>query len=63
MLEGDGSAADPSIVEDAAPETEATKVAEENAVAATKKAKEDAAAIDETIKKAAETKPVPEPTE
>jgi len=35
MEEGVESAADPSIVEDAAPETDATKVAEETAVKAT----------------------------
>jgi hypothetical protein len=63
MEEGVGSAADPSVVEDAAPETEATKVAEEAAVVATKKSQEAVAAVEETIKKASETKPAPEPTE
>jgi hypothetical protein len=46
MDEGTGSAADPSVVEDAVPETDATKVAEEATAAATKKSKDEVAAID-----------------
>ena len=62
MDEGVASAADPSVVEAAVPETDATKVAEENAVAKTERHKKEVAAIEENIKKASETKPAPEPT-
>jgi hypothetical protein len=63
MDEGTGSAADPGLVEEAVPESDATKVAEEAAVKATQAAAANVKAIDETIKKATETKPAPEPTE
>ena len=45
MDEGVASAADPSVVEAAVPETDATKVAEENAVAKTERHKKEVAAI------------------
>jgi hypothetical protein len=54
-----------AVVEEAAPETEATKIAEENAVAKTVKAKEEVKSIEATIKKASEeaAPPAPEPTD
>lgn len=57
------SAADPAVVEDAAPETEASAVAEAEAEAKIKKNTETAAAIAAEPEKAAETAAKPGPAE